>query len=243
MKSARTTEVNASFCQFGWQSLQSHTLLLDMWCGPRLSKPSCWYTACSKAATATDFSMPPSQMHITRTVAWPDAQSINAALRHCFIRHGKSTPAMQARMASVCSPECMCCRWSNAIPQHATTMWKDLLGHRCSRNFRISQFCMCGNSLLIPIRVWVRGLSRTRQRSIPRWCIGALSNPSVLTGYTSLVSLKSVRGERCMLYLAGGGLCDAGRLARRHNARVRPQYRGGMSHSYPMEVVGAAPAK
>ena len=195
MKSARTTEVNASFCQFGWQSLQSHTLLLDRWCGPRLSKPSCRRTACSKAATATDFSIPPSQTHITRTVSWPDAHSRNAALRHCFIRHGRSMLSMQARMISVCSPQCVCCRWSKGIPQHATTMWKDLLGHRCSRNFRISQFCMCGNSLLIPIRVWVRGLSRTRQRSIPRWCIGALSNPSVLTGYTSLVSLKSVRGE------------------------------------------------
>ena len=116
MKSARTTDVNASFSQFGWQSLQPHTLLLDRWCGPLLLKPSCWYTACSEAATATDFSMPPSQMHIARTVAWPDAQSRNAALRHCFIRHGKSRPSMQARMASVCSPKCVCCRWSNAIP-------------------------------------------------------------------------------------------------------------------------------
>ena len=75
MKSARATEIKACFCQFGWQSLQSHTLLLDRWCGPLLLMPSCWYAACNKAATATDFSMPPSQMHITRTVAWPHAQS------------------------------------------------------------------------------------------------------------------------------------------------------------------------
>ena len=62
-------------------------------------------------------------------------------------------------------------------------------------------------------RVWVRGLTRTRQRIIPRRCMGARPNPHVPTGYTSLVSLyKEVVcgdgvqvipcGVGCRLYLA-----------------------------------------
>jgi len=38
-------------------------------------------------------------------------------------------------------------------------------------------------------RVWVRGLTRSRQRVIPRWGMGARPNPHGPTGYTSLVSL------------------------------------------------------
>ena len=209
MKSARTTVNSTSFFQLGPQSVQLEHMVgnhpgLDRWCGPLLLKPSCTKTPFSEAATATEFIMPPSQIHITRTVTWPDAHSRNAAMRHCFIRLGRSMVSMQARMICVCSPQCGCFRNSpNVIPQHATTRSLFVADIVTSSFFRISQSVMCGNSLLIPLRVLVRGLARARQRGIPRWCIGAMSNPFVPRGYTSLVSLKSVRGEGVMLYLAG----------------------------------------
>ena len=160
--------------------------------------------SCIMAAKATDLCVPPSQMHTTRTVAWPDAHSPSNLMRTFLIRPGSCRLSMQARMICVCSPQCGCFRNSpNVIPQHATTRSLFVADIVTSSFFRISQSVMCGNSLLIPLRVLVRGLARARQRGIPRWCIGAMSNPFVPRGYTSLVSLKSVRGEGVMLYLAG----------------------------------------
>ena len=44
-------------------------------------------------------------------------------------------------------------------------------------------------------RVWVRGLTPSRQRVIPRWCMGARPNPHVPTGYTSVQLTYTVRGR------------------------------------------------
>ena len=67
-------------------------------------------------------------------------------------------------------------------------------------------------------RVSVRGLTPTRQRVIPRCCMGARLKSHVVTGLTSLISLESGRedevfklymGFGCRLYLAGSPRCPA----------------------------------
>ena len=142
------------------------------------------------AATATDACMLPSQMHVTRMLLTPDAQSTLAFAWHIFTIDRVRRLSMQLRMFCVCSPQCLSSRCSNGILQHSRFMWNTVLGNRSCMCFRISQSFMCGNSFLIPLRVLVRGLTRTHscQRDILHWC---RSSPFV--------------GKGRMLYLAGGG--------------------------------------
>jgi hypothetical protein len=77
---------------------------------------------------------------------------------------------------------------------------------------------------LPPYRLWVGGLSRTRKRTLPRWCIGARSNPLVPTGYTPLVSPKAVRGEGVRVIHCGArSKPGEGRLLQWPNVRVIPR--------------------
>ena len=138
----------------------------------------------------TDASMLPSQMHVTRMLLTPDAQSSIAYLWHSFIRVWIPRPSMQQRRFCVCSPQCLSSRCFNAGPylmQHSV-MCNQALGNRSCSSLLISQRFMCANSFLIPLRVLVRGLTRTHSchRDIFHWC---RSSPFVEKGR--------------MLYLAG----------------------------------------
>ena len=75
----------------------------------------------------------------------------------------------------------------------------------------------------------------------PHLSLGARTNPHPPTGYTSLVSLKSVRGEGVVLYLVGavGEMQGDSRNGRTFRLDLES---GGVSHHNAMAVVGGVPA-
>ena len=62
-------------------------------------------------------------------------------------------------------------------------------------------------------QVWMRGTTRTRQRVLPLGCMCARPNSHVPTGYTSLVSLETDRGDGLQVIPCRVGCVPCGVIA------------------------------
>ena len=202
-------------------------------------KPFFRHSCFNAAATETDRCVPCPSAHATkiRSFCFHSASSwlCKSTMTTFHLLH-----RIVLLMSSVCSPQHPQKSLSFGNVQSFTSKSNFSSGSHFASNLFIASSSLVAFklSILTPLSSLVARAYPHQQRDI-----GARSNPLVPTRYTSLLSLKAVRGEGVRVIHCGGrSRPDACRLLQWPSGRFIPRLWGGVSLLKGIAVVGTGPA-